>query len=395
MITIDDFSEERECVYKDEKYSVRDNGAILRHPKEGKPERKKDNVWTFGDTPHNGYIYYCGTPVHRVVATAFCGEAPSVQHVVDHIDTNRQNNRPENLRWLTKLENILNNEITRIKVEYICGSIENFLKNPSLLFNHENEDPNFRWMRRVSKEEAQNALDNIKSWFKDSSNKKSSGAGFGEWIFNKSEIKSNNRIQDIDHTNKKNLTNDINSNSSDEFTWDTIEKALGTVYTEKSFVPRKDYFQERVGQDNATIAPALLQFKEYKDSLTPNALQHISWQTAAEFPLCPETTEENGLEIYMGRMIKGQIVSKTRWNQSRVDAVGKSENGTLLVKCKMEQNDNTPSIKPWSIISVHIEEGKFAHCSYSTYFNEDGADKYFTLLQGKEWTGGDVFDDYC
>ena len=35
--------------------------------------------------------------VHRIVATAFHGEQPSVKHIVDHIDTNRRNNRVENL----------------------------------------------------------------------------------------------------------------------------------------------------------------------------------------------------------------------------------------------------------------------------------------------------------
>ena len=29
MIDIDDFKHEIECIYKDEKYSVRDNGGIL------------------------------------------------------------------------------------------------------------------------------------------------------------------------------------------------------------------------------------------------------------------------------------------------------------------------------------------------------------------------------
>ena len=136
MVNISDFEREIECEYKDEKYCVRDNGAIMRLPRTQASSRKKDNVWTFGDTLHNGYLYYCGVPVHRIVCSAFNGIAPTDQHVVDHIDTNRQNNRPENLRWLTKLENILNNEITRRKVELVCGSIEAFLENPQLLFGH-------------------------------------------------------------------------------------------------------------------------------------------------------------------------------------------------------------------------------------------------------------------
>ena len=45
--------------------------------------------------------------VHRIVATAFHGEQPSEKHIVDHIDTNRRNNRAENLRWITRLDNLL------------------------------------------------------------------------------------------------------------------------------------------------------------------------------------------------------------------------------------------------------------------------------------------------
>ena len=42
------------------------------------------------------YTMIGSEPVHRIVATAFLGEAPSKNYVVDYIDTNRQNNRPEN-----------------------------------------------------------------------------------------------------------------------------------------------------------------------------------------------------------------------------------------------------------------------------------------------------------
>ena len=35
MIDIDDFKHEIECIYKDEKYSVRDNGAVFRYPRDG------------------------------------------------------------------------------------------------------------------------------------------------------------------------------------------------------------------------------------------------------------------------------------------------------------------------------------------------------------------------
>lgn len=128
---VSDYKEVKDCIYKNEHYSVRDNGAIMRHQRNGQNKRKLDDVWSFGklDTS-TGYMKFCGKRVHQIVATAFHGPAPSEQHIVDHIDTNKQNNRPENLRWLTKLENILNNDITRKKVELICGSVEAFLENP-------------------------------------------------------------------------------------------------------------------------------------------------------------------------------------------------------------------------------------------------------------------------
>jgi hypothetical protein len=184
MVDINDFEQEKTCTYKDEIYSVRDNGAIMRHIREGKPKRKNDNLWTFGK-PNliSGYLEFAGERVHRIVAYAFLGDPPTDQHVVDHIDTNRQNNRPENLRWLTKLENVLLNEITRKKIEYICGSIEAFLQNPSLLRGHESEDPNFSWMRTVTKEEAENTLRNWKNLMERPKIDQGNSGQIGEWIF--------------------------------------------------------------------------------------------------------------------------------------------------------------------------------------------------------------------
>lgn len=159
------FDKEVECNYRNEHYSVRDNGAIMRHAKEGKRPRPLDGVWTFGilDT-QKGYTRIGNEAVHRVVATAFLGESPTPQHVVDHIDTNRQNNRPENLRWVTKLENAMLNDITRKKLEWICGcSIEEIVKDWSII-QDKNLPPNIAWMKTVTKEEAEESLNTWKKW---------------------------------------------------------------------------------------------------------------------------------------------------------------------------------------------------------------------------------------
>jgi len=182
IVNIKEYKEQLECFYKGEKYSVRDNGAVFRHSRINKPLRKLDNLWIFGKPNTNGYLLIASEVVHRIVAYAFLGEPPTSQHIVDHKDTNRQNNRPENLRWLTKLENILNNLITVKKITFLCGSIEAFLSDPSILKNHESEDRNFGWMRAVSPDEAKASWQRLSSWA-ESENSSSNGGSLGEWIY--------------------------------------------------------------------------------------------------------------------------------------------------------------------------------------------------------------------
>ena len=60
--------------------------------------------------PHkNPFGQYETCWVHRFVAMAFCpNPLPSVFTEVDHVDRDPTNNRPENLRWLTRALNQLN-----------------------------------------------------------------------------------------------------------------------------------------------------------------------------------------------------------------------------------------------------------------------------------------------
>jgi hypothetical protein len=91
MSNLEDFDKEIECFYKEERYAVRDNGAVLRYPINGKKKRPTDNNWTFGKLNlKSGYLEIAAVRIHRIVATAFHGEPPTKEHVVDHIDTNNQ-----------------------------------------------------------------------------------------------------------------------------------------------------------------------------------------------------------------------------------------------------------------------------------------------------------------
>lgn len=84
-------------------YLARDDGRII--GKRGRP---------MGNGPAERGEYVLIRPVvngkalavrtHVLVCLAFHGPAPP-GHEVDHIDRDKGNNRPENLRWLTHLEN--------------------------------------------------------------------------------------------------------------------------------------------------------------------------------------------------------------------------------------------------------------------------------------------------
>lgn len=172
---------EKTCEYRYETYHVRDNGSVFRCQKKGKRKRPLDEKWTFGNPcKQKGYMNFSSEMVHRIVATAFHGKQPSEKHIVDHIDTNKKNNRPENLRWITRLENILLNPITLSRIIYKYGSIDNFLENPSKP-NEGQLEQNFDWMRTVTKEESDNTRKNLISWAKEG--KIPTGGQLGEWIF--------------------------------------------------------------------------------------------------------------------------------------------------------------------------------------------------------------------
>lgn len=352
---INEYSREEVCVYKGRKFYVRDNGAVYRQCQEDGKLRKWDEKWTFGKFDKNtGYMLFGQERVHRIVCTAYHGEPDDDRNVVDHIDTNRCNNRPENLRWVTRLENTLNNPITRAKVELICGSIEAFLKNPSLLNGHESENSNFSWMRTVTKEEGERSLKRWNEWaVKPVEKRMPKGIGAGEWLYN----------------------------PDSEFgeTWD------------KEWYKR-DYRSEYRRQIDAIEENKLrLYEQEYglKDSLTPGAKQ-LEWKTPTEFPQIPKEISESPLQDYLSRLTKGTIYCRNQYSDSPVYAAAMSEDQSHLAVLT-----EISGVTNYALSEVTYENGYFIHKSIRTFFTEDGANKYYTLSLGKEWTGGNVMEDYC
>lgn len=345
MIDINNYKDEVSCEYKGEIYSVRDNGAIMRHPKKGCRKRPLDNKWTFGTkNENNGYMFFASNiRVHQVVASAFWGHQKSEGMVVDHKDTNRCNNRAENLHWVTKLENVLNNPITRRRIINICGSIAAFLDNPTLL-KESTADPNFTWMRTVSEEEAAKCKSNLERWSNEDADfvSTSQGKGIGEWIYKDFQ--------------SKNIRHD----------WSQFSTQTPNEYD----------------QQEEMTSPLL------DESLTSNAMQE-DWRTPTEFPLCPIDTLS--LETYYSSLEIGKVFSNNTYGTNTIIRFAISDDRQRICIA----THNPEGFKQWYITYVYILNDKYIHKNGGSFFEEKGALKTITLFQGKEWTGGDCIDDYC
>lgn len=370
-IDLDDFCRQVDCDYDGERYSVRDNGAVLRHPPEGKRQRPNDAKWTFGKPSTNGgYLEIAGVRVHRIVATAFHGVSPTPKHVVDHIDTNCRNNRPDNLRWLTRLENALLNPITVKRIEFICGSVEAFLEDPARL-RHGALARNIEWMRTVSPQESQACRERMLLWTK--SDKPSSGGSLGEWLLKPITTPPANISAQVAQACQEHM--DLLTNNN--------RPLFGTPNEEVETKPVS--FRKKVTRI-LHEAPTLVMAK------TPGAAQR-NWRVPSEFPCCPQVTGEDPIAAYAERLTTGAIFARNQFSVSAVLEVAVADDRQALwVMC---ENREEKAVKPWSLAQITFEEGLFVHTSRGTFFDKRGAEKRFCLAQGREWTGGDFIDDFC
>lgn len=303
---INDYEEVKECVYKDEHYSVRDNGAVMRHFREGKKARKDDGVWTFGiKNPQNGYMHFGnanGHRVHIIVATAFLGARDSKIYVVDHIDTNRCNNRVKNLRWFTRLENVLNNEITRNKIIYICDSIEAFVENPSILREKlgQFKEPSLEWMRTVTKEEAAVAYENVKRYWEEQvkNPKPLVGGKMNDSVYRKLQTDTQDEST---LSNNENISTIIESKSdffvsNDE--WEQMTQSLRMPY------PKNDTHDEGAKDGQ--------QEENYIMSQTPKAAQEIYFMNDKPcfYPQTPQEDSDTPLQTYANKLVPGSVFWK-------------------------------------------------------------------------------------
>lgn len=352
MVDINEYTRETTCEYKGEVYSVRDNGAVMRHIREGKKVRKLDNVWTFGTKDKSrGYMMISSHRVHIIVAKAFIPGNEDGKMVVDHIDTNRCNNRVENLRWLTKLENVLLNEATLKRVTFLCGGdINKFIENPACLQDLTGDNQDIMWMRTVSAEEAKLAMKHISSWAKRPTTsfkmmkERERTKDFEDWL-KKHEIKDTNPFPENRQVEEKKASTE--ETNSDEEAWAELRRALTAPQDEQNEY-QNPMIKEWIEKTKAA--------KEKKASLTKGAYQ-AGFYEKMQFPLCPEESK-GGLDEYAKNLQIDKIfVVSENGQEYTICSIGWTfEWNAIQVKTKCED-----AIKKNTYVQIKYEDGAFVH----------------------------------
>ena len=354
MVDINEYTRETTCEYKGELYSVRDNGAVMRHLREGKKARKLDNIWTFGTKDKaNGYMMVNSHRVHIIVAKAFIPGNDDGKMVVDHIDTNRCNNRVENLRWVTRLENVLLNEATLKRVTYLCGGdIQKFIDNPSCLRDLSGDNQDIMWMRTVTAEEAKLAWERISTWSKRPSStykmmqKREDIKDFEQWL----EV---HKVKDYHHT--KDEDDIITLDSTNHSRSGIMEESVNQYYGNIGISSNPELNERYVKRQNALNELEAFANKK-NESFTKGALQ-IHFHEKLYFPLCPEANVDVTLDEYAKRLEEGKVIAYSEnGNEYIIDSIGWSfEWDFIQVEVKRDKR-RIPFC-----IHIGIEEGKYLH----------------------------------
>ena len=129
-----------------------------------------------------------------------------------------------------------------------------------------------------------------------------------------------------------------------------------------------------------------------KDSLTPSALQ-LNWKVPSEFPLCPVKHSPTPLQDYLANLKAGEVFCRNDVYESIVFKADISDDGNTLAV--ITTSEHVKGGSGYVLCTITYQDGHFIHENQHSYYEEIGAEKYFTLALGREWTGGDVFDDFC
>jgi hypothetical protein len=164
-----------------------------------------------------------------------------------------------------------------------------------------------------------------------------------------------------------------------------LQKYIDLKFSTPDEIEQLDWCSSQKRQEIKKMNP------RFNLSLTHNAVVEGNMMPSY-FPCCPHGNLEDPLQTYFENLKSGNVYYMNSHYKVFVSETVLHEKKIIV---KGESGDMENAIKPWSISTITYENGLFVHSLYRTCFREDGADKYFTILQGKEWTGGNIFDDFC
>ena len=226
------------------------------------------------------------------------------------------------------------------------------MNNPSSIRHFANQNPDFSWMRSVTKEEAKRTLDNMNEWA-NLSNEESKGGKMGEWIY-----------KSLGYNPQMEIMNSLMQNE---------RKTKRTK-------------QISVGYDQVSEVTDIIEAK------SPRSAVQKKWHTPTDFPLCPLEVSDTAILDYYDNLSKGKVLTSNIYGSTEILEYAINENNTKIwVLCKRTEKN---PVKPWTLTGIYVDSGKFVHENLHSFFEEKGGYKRFTLAQGKKWNGGDGIDDY-
>lgn len=107
--------------------------------------------------------------------------------------------------------------------------------------------------------------------------------------------------------------------------------------------------------------------------------------------MCPNTHTETPLQDYIANLNPTAVFCQNQYYHSEVIKAELSLDKTHIAVL----TTTSGGVTNFALTEIRYEDGFYIHESIRTFFTDEGAEKYYSLSLGKEWTGGDVLEDYC
>ena len=227
-------------------------------------------------------------------------------------------------------------------------------------------------MSAVTKEEAKKSLERLDKWLAMPYMELRDKFEFKQEQFLSVPLSQDNVKERIGKIDGKRYEN--------ELTWEDIRRDLAVP---PSYDNKRDYSYTTPAHTVAEI-----EVLPFVNSLTKYALQPSWFKTDYYFPRCPKV-KGNLMEYYKNLNIGG-VLNFNKFGKTIINATAMRDSH-IIVKCLMQSHP----ILYGCLMDIYLNsDGEYIHECLGSYWYEDGLEKYYQIRLGKEWTGGDVMDDY-